>query len=297
MTIAGPSRDLIGYEGDPPVVTWPDRSRIAISLVVHYEEGSELAIGDGDALREPSGPEDWPLTKRDITGEGSFEYGSRAGFWRLLDVFDELDVKCTFSACALALERNPAAARQMRARGHEVMSQGWRWADLSRLTRDQERDHMRRAIASIAASTGERPLGWGSRYGASVNTRDLVVEDGGFVYDSDAYNDDLPYWTAVGGRRHLVIPHSLANNDEKFSFGGFGSPADFEKHLKADFDRLYREGETRPKMMSVGLHPRIAGHPGPAQGLANFITYAKSFPGVWFARRIDIAQHWLDHHG
>jgi peptidoglycan/xylan/chitin deacetylase (PgdA/CDA1 family) len=297
MAIDGPPRDLVGYEGRQPVVKWPGGAKIAISIVVHYEEGSERAIGDGDATREPSGPGDWPLTKRDITGEGAFEYGSRTGYWRLLDVFDEQDVKCTVCACAVALERNPVAAREMRGRGHDVMAQGWRSEDVSLLTREEERDRMRRAIDSITATTGERPLGWHCRYGPSVHTRQLLFEEGGFIYDSDAYNDDLPYWTQVGPIRHLVVPHSLANNDDKFSCGAFGSPADFEKHLKANFDQLYQEGETRPKMMSIGLHPRIVGHPGPAQGLANFIAYAKSFPGVWFARRIDIARHWIDHHG
>jgi len=156
---------------------------------------------------------------------------------------------------------------------------------------------IRRAVASITETTGERPLGWYCRYGPSVNTRELVVEEGGFLYDCDAYNDDLPYWTRVGDKRHLVIPYSLANNDGKFTFGAFGSPADFENYLKANFDQLYKEGATHPKMMSVGLHMRIVGHPGPAQALANFIEYAKSFPNVWFARRIDIARHWIDHHG
>jgi peptidoglycan/xylan/chitin deacetylase (PgdA/CDA1 family) len=295
---AGPPRDLVGYEGSPPVVTWPGGARIAISLVVNYEEGSELAIGDGDATREPSSMGvDWPLTKRDLAVEGMFEYGSRAGYWRLLDIFDEQEVKCTFYACALALERNRDAAREMRGRGHDVLSHGWRWEDVSLLTREQERDHIRRAVDSIAETTGERPLGWYCRYGPSINTRELVVEEGGFLYDCDAYNDDLPYWTEVGGKRHLVVPYSLANNDNKFNYGAFGSPADFETYLKANFDQLYKEGATHPKMMSIGLHMRIAGHPGPAQGLANFIEYAKSFPDVWFARRIDIVQHWIRHHG
>jgi peptidoglycan/xylan/chitin deacetylase (PgdA/CDA1 family) len=295
--VAGPPRDLIGYEGSPPIVAWPGGARIAISLVVNYEEGSELAIGDGDATREPSGPEDWPLTKRDLAGESQYEYGSRAGYWRLLDIFDEQDVKCTFYACAVALERNRDAAREMRGRGHDVISHGWRWEDVSLLTREEERDHIKRAVASITETTGERPLGWYCRYGPSVNTRELVVEEGGFLYDCDAYNDDLPYWTWVGDKKHLVIPYSLANNDGKFTFGAFGSPADFENYLKANFDQLYKEGATHPKMMSVGLHMRIVGHPGPAQGLSNFIEYAKSFPDVWFARRIDIAKHWIDHHG
>lgn len=297
MPVDGPRRDLVGYEGDLPAVKWPGGAKIAISLVVHYEEGSERAIGDGDATREPSGPEDWPLTKRDITGEGAFEYGARAGYWRLLNIFDEQDVKCTFCACAAALERNPVAAGEMRARGHEVMAHGWRREDVSLLTREEERDRIRRAVEAITAATGERPLGWHSWYGPSVHTRDLLVEAGGFLYDSDAYNDDVPYWAQVGASRHLVVPHSLANSDDKLSFGAFGSPADFENHLQANFDQLYHEGETRPKMMSIALHPRIIGHPGPAHALAKFIERAKSSPGVWFARRVDIARHWIDHHG
>src|SRR3954451_2669003 len=222
--IPGPKRDLVGYEGNPPQVSWPGGARVAISLVVNYEEDSELAIGDGDATREPSGPADWPLGKRDLAGEGAFEYGSRCGYWRLLDIFDEQDVKCTFYACAVALERNRDAAREMRPRGHDVISHGWRWEDVSLLSREEERDHIRRAVDSIAETTGERPLGWYCRYGPSVHTRELVVEEGGFLFDCDAYNDDLPYWTTVGGKKHLVIPYSLATNDGKFNFGAFGSP-------------------------------------------------------------------------
>lgn len=293
---AGPVRDLIGYEGNPPKVTWPNNARIAISLVVNYEEGSELAIGDGDATREPSGPASWPLTKRDLAGEGLFEYGSRCGYWRLLDIFDEQQVKCTFYACAVALERNRDAAREMRKRGHEVMSHGYRWEDVSLLTREQEREHIRLAVESIAETTGERPLGWYCRYGPSVHTRELVAEEGGFVYDCDSYNDDLPYWTEVKGKKHLVLPYSLMNNDGKFNFGAFGSPLDFQKHLKASFDQLYKEGATHPRMMSIGLHMRVAGQAGPAQALSNFIEYAKTFPGVWFARRIEIARHWMANH-
>jgi peptidoglycan/xylan/chitin deacetylase (PgdA/CDA1 family) len=294
--IAGSPRDVVGYEGKPPKVSWPGGARIAISLVVNYEEGSERSIGDGDADREPGGPTEFPLTFRDLGVETNFEYGSRAGYWRLLDIFDEQDVKCTFYACAVALERNRDAAKEMIPRGHEVMSHGWRWEDVSLLSRDEERDHIRRAIDSLAETTGERPLGWYCRYGPSVHTRELLIEEGGFVYDSDAYNDDLPYFTMVNDTKHLVVPYSLAHNDAKFQFGSFGSPVDFETHLKAAFDWLYKEGETHPKMMSIGLHMRIAGHPGRAQALANFIAYAKSFPGVWFTRRIDIANHWIAHH-
>jgi peptidoglycan/xylan/chitin deacetylase (PgdA/CDA1 family) len=299
MTIAdiqGPPRDLVGYEGNPPKVVWPGGARIAISLVVNYEEGSELSIGDGDATREPGGPHYFPLTARDLGVEGHYEYGSRVGYWRLLDVFDELDVKCTFYACAVALERNRDAAVEMRKRGHDVISHGWRWENHNLLTMEEEREHIRRAIVSITETTGERPLGWYCKYGPSVHTRELVAEEGGFLYDSDAYNDDLPYWTMVGSKKHLVIPYSLQTNDGKFNWDAFGSPLDFEKHLKANFDCLYREGQTHPKMMSIGLHLRLSGHPARAHALHKFIAYAKSFPGVWFARRIDIANHWIEHH-
>ena len=290
--IAGPPRDLVGYEGKPPKVTWPNGARIAISLVVNYEEGSERSIGDGDDTREPGGPAEFPLTFRDLGVETDFEYGSRAGYWRLLDIFDELDVKCTFYACAVALERNRDAAKEMIPRGHEVMSHGWRWEDVSLLSRDEERDHIKRAIDSLAETTGERPLGWYCRYGPSVNTRELLIEEGGFVYDSDAYNDDLPYFTMVGDTKHLVIPYSLANNDAKFNSGAFGSPLHFENHLRAAFDWLYKEGETHPKMLSIGLHCRLAGRPARAAALRRFIDYIQGHDRVWCARRLDIARHW-----
>jgi peptidoglycan/xylan/chitin deacetylase (PgdA/CDA1 family) len=298
--IPGPVRDVVGYNGNPPKVVWPGGARIAISLVVNYEEGSELAIGDGDAETErglsESQPRPWPRGKRDLAMESMYEYGSRVGYWRLLDIFDEHDVKCTFYACAVALERNREAAAQMRTRGHDVMSHGYRWEDVSLLSREEEREHIRLAIDSIEKTTGERPYGWYCRYGPSVHTRELVVEEGGFLYDSDAYNDDLPYWTDVNGTRHLVVPYSLVNNDARFGQAHFGPPGDFEDHLRYTFDRLYKEGETHPKMMSIGLHMRVIGHPARANALANFIAYAKSFPDVWFARRIDIAKHWIENH-
>jgi peptidoglycan/xylan/chitin deacetylase (PgdA/CDA1 family) len=297
----GPVRDVVGYNGRPPKVTWPGGARIAISLVVNYEEGSEPAVGDGDPLAErmlsevPVRP--WPAGKRDLAMETMYEYGARVGFWRLMDLFDELDVKSTFYACAVALERNRKAAREIGRRGHDLVCHGWRWEDVSLLTREEERDHIRRAVASITETTGERPLAWYCRYGPSVNTRELVVEEGGFLYDSDAYNDDLPYWTMVGDKRHLVVPYTLVNNDTRIASGQLGTPEAFDGHLRYTFDRLYKEGATHPKMMSIGLHMRLAGHPAPAQGLARFIEHAKSFPGVWFARRIDIARHWMEHHG
>ena len=216
-SIPGPVRDVVGYNGKPPKVTWPGGARIAISLVVNYEEGSELAVGDGDPAPErvlsESAVRPWPAGKRDLAMETMYEYGARVGFWRLMDIFDEHDVKSTFFVCAVALERNRKAARAIRDRGHDVVCHGYRWEDVTLLSREQEREHIRLAMESIAETTGERPLGWYCRYGPSVNTRELVVEEGGFVYDSDAYNDDLPYWTTVNGKKHLVIPYSLVNND------------------------------------------------------------------------------------
>jgi peptidoglycan/xylan/chitin deacetylase (PgdA/CDA1 family) len=287
-------RDLHGYAGNPPAVWWPGKARVALSLVVNYEEGSELAIGDGDATRERSR---WvqPLTIRDLAAESMYEYGSRAGFWRLMRIFDQAGVPATFYACAVALERNRIAAKAIPRAGHEVMSQGYRWEDVTLLTREEERWHMEMALESLTETTGETPTGWCCRYGPSVNTRELVVDNPHLQYDCDAYNDDLPFWTDMNGTAHLVVPHSLANNDIKFETGAFGSPRDYEDYLCANLDQLYAEGAETPKMMSVGIHMRLAGLPGRAQALKNFIAYAQSLGGVWFARRDEIAAHWREH--
>jgi allantoinase len=298
---AGPVRDLVGYNGHPPKVEWPHGARLAVSIVVNFEEGSERAIGDGDSVAEPGGAEITatsppPLGQRDLAMESMYEYGTRAGFWRLLRVFDDQDVKVTFFACAIALERNRDAAREITRHGHEACSHGYRWEDPNLLKRHEEREHMRLAVESIEATTGQRPLGWFCRYGPSVNTRELLVEHGGFMYDSDAYNDDLPYWVVVRDVKHLVIPYTMDANDMKFGRGYFGPPADFEQHLIYTFDRLYKEGSTTPQMMSIGLHMRLAGRPARAEAVDRFISYTKSFPDVWFARRIDIAAWWKTHY-
>lgn len=300
IDIPGPRRDVVGYGGQYPKVTWPNGARVAVSLVVNYEEGSELAVGDGDTRTERTlsevAPMPWPEGRRDLAMESMYEYGARAGFWRLMDIFDQFQVKSTFYACAVALERNRTAARLIREKGHDVVCHGYRWEDVSLLTREQEREHIRLAVKSIAETTGERPTGWYCRYGPSVHTRELVVEEGGFDFDCDAYDDDLPYWTMVGDRKHLVIPYTQVNNDTRFTHGHMGSPEAFEEHLRYTFDRLYKEGAHHPKMMSIGLHMRVAGQPARAQAVAKFIEYAKSFPEVWFARRFEIAQHWREHH-
>jgi peptidoglycan/xylan/chitin deacetylase (PgdA/CDA1 family) len=295
-----PSRDLVGYNGKPPLVEWPNGARVAVSLVVNFEEGSEHCIGDGDDRSDRIGVEanlyPWPDGERDLAVESMYEYGSRAGFWRLMDIFDEYGVPATFFAAALALERNPDAAALLRPRGHDVVSHGYRWEEPVFFSRDEERERIRMAVESIALTTGERPIGWYCRYGPSVNTRELLVEEGGFLYDSDAYNDDLPYWTMVGDTRHLVVPYSLASNDAGFSNGALGTPRAFFEYLCYHLDRLRAEGATYPKMMSVGMHMRMIGHPARAAAVARFIEYAQGFPDVWFARRDEIARHWIEHH-
>ena len=202
----------------------------------------------------------------------------------------------TFYACAVALERNPEVAAWLREAGHEPCSHGWRWEEVWRLSRDEEADHIRRAIDSIKETCGVRPSGWYCRYGPSVNTRELLVEEGGFVYDSDAYNDDLPYYVDVKGTRHLVIPYSMTYNDAKFGvLPGYGSPSDFVDNLKRGFDQLWDEGETHPRMMSIGLHPRLIGQASRIHALREFLEHAEKKGKVWFARRIDIANWWNEH--
>ena len=292
------TRDLVGYGPNPPVVQWPDGARIAISVVVNYEEGSEYSLLDGDPHGEASGefPSPVPVGERDLANESFYEYGSRVGVWRILNILDEAGVKSTFYVCALALERNPQVGPEIVRRGHEVMGHGNRWEEYFKMDRETERAAISNAVESITRTTGQRPLGWYCRYGPSVNTRELVVEEGGFVYDCNAYNDDLPYYTNVNGKNWLVIPYSLEVNDSPFWRTGMASPNNFFETARNSFDRLYEEGATHPKMMSVGLHCRIIGKPSRSVALKQFLAYAKEKPDVWFARRIDIARLWLEQH-
>lgn len=294
-------RDLIGYGEKPPQAAWPNGARIAVQIVMNYEEGSEYSIPDGDETSETYLTEVPGATvgpgKRDLIVESVYEYGSRAGFWRLMRMFSERGLLVTVFGAALALERNPEAARAIAAAGHEVCSHGWRWIGFQNMPEEEERAQMARAVASIERTIGQRPLGWYCRYAPSENTRRLVVEDGGFLYDSDAYNDDLPYWVRVGEKPHLVIPYTLDANDMKFSVApGFTSPSGYFEYLKDAFEVLYAEGKTTPKMMSVGLHTRLAGRPGRAAALARFLDHIAGREDVWIARRIDIARHWIAHH-
>ncbi len=291
-------RDLIGYGQHPPVVHWPNGARVAVSIVVNYEEGSERSLLDGDDFHETNNevPSPVPPGDRDLFNESFFEYGSRVGVWRLLDLFDRHKVKSTFYCCALALERNPEVARAIVARGHEVCGHGYRWEEYHSADEDYERDSIRKTVQSLERTTGVCPTGWFTRYGPSVNTRRLVAEEGGFVYDSMALNDDLPYYVAVNERPWLVIPYSFENNDARFWRGGLVSIGDFYEYLKESFDCLYEEGAARPKMMSIGLHCRITGTPARSRAVARFLEYATGFDGVWFARRDQIASHWLQNH-
>jgi len=293
-------RDLIGYGRYTPDPKWPGGAHLALQIVMNYEEGGERSILHGDTESESFLHEvvaTVPLSGvRNMNVESTYEYGSRAGFWRLLRLFDERGIKITVYAIAMALERHPEAAKALVEAGHEVMSHGWRWIDYQFVGEDEERAHMRRAIEILTRLTGTRPLGWYTGR-QSPNTRRLVVEEGGFLYDADSYNDDLPYWVTVSGKGHLVIPYTMDNNDMKFGgVQGFSTGEDFYTYLRDAFDILYAEGALAPKMMSVGLHMRLAGRPGRAAGLARFLDHVLKHDRVWICRRIDIARHWMATH-
>ena len=296
--IAGPRRDFVGYGSRVPRVHWPKGEQVAVNIVVNYEEGAEYSIPDGDSRNERVGelPDGVSSEWRDLRIESVHEYGSRAGVWRLMRMFDELQIDVTFFACAVALERNPQVADALRDSNHEVASHGWRWSEHWLQNREDERLRLKAAVQSISETCGRRPRGWYSRTMPSVHTRELVVEEGGFRYDADAYNDDLPYFVDVLGRQHLVVPYTAVTNDMRFATQGYSNPHDFFETCKSSFDYLWDEGATHPRMMSIGLHPRLIGQPGRAHVLRSFIEYALDKGGVWFARRIDIADHWWEHH-
>lgn len=295
-------RDMVGYGGRPPHPQWPGDARVAINIVFNYEEGSEANVLDGDPQAETSLNE-VPAGRhgpgvRDLGGEGLFEYGSRAGFWRLLRICTERGVTPTIYACALALERNPPAASAIAEAACDLCCHGYRWEDHFAMSEAYERERIAMAVASLERTVGYRPLGWYCRYAPSGNTRRLLVEEGGFLYDSDTYNDDLPYWVRVGERPHLVIPYVLDANDLRYASRApsWATGEHMFTYLRETFDMLYAEGATAPKMMTVGLHIRLAGRPGRALGLARFLDHALSHERVWFARRADIARHWHEVH-
>ena len=291
------NRDLVGYANKPPQGRWPNGARLAVSVVVNYEEGSERSHAMGDPDQESMtewGNYPMPPTIRNLAMESMYEFGSRVGVWRVMDILDSAKVQATFYACAVAFEQNPAVAKAAVAAGHEICSHGYRWEEVFRLTEDQEREHIRLAVESFQKTCGRRPLGWYCRYGPSERTRRLVVEEGGFLYDSDAYNDDSPYFVHVKGKRHLVIPYTPDVNDFCFwNSPGFIQAEDFYKYMKESFDVLYAESAKYPRIMSIGLHPRIVGRAGRVRALKWFIDYAKQFHDVWFTTRQEIAKAWL----
>jgi len=294
-----PTRNFIGYGEHPPDPQWPTGARLALNFVMNYEEGSEPSFQDGEHHTETGLTEAHGLNQmgdgRDLAAEGMFEYGSRVGFWRLVRLFEERGLPMTVFGCALALERNPLAAAKIRQMGYDVCCHGWRWIKHYELSEAQEREHIRLAIASLKKTIGARPLGWYCRYGPSVNTRRLLMEEGGFLYDSDYYGDELPLWQLVEGKPQLIVPYSLTNNDGKYA-GWMGTSDQWFGFLKDAFDMLYAEGAKTPKMMSVGLHMRLVGHPARAAGLQRFLDYVMSHEEVWITRRIDIAEHWRRTH-
>jgi putative urate catabolism protein len=293
-------RDLCGYAGKPPLPSWPGDARIALQFVVNYEEGGENCILHGDAaseafLSEIVGAQ--PIAgQRHMNMESIYEYGSRAGFWRLHRLFTERKLPVTVFGVAMALDRNPAVVAAMKSARWEIASHGYRWIDYQSVEEPIEREHLRKAIAIHEALCGERPQGWYLGR-CSPATHRLVAEEGGFVYNADSYADDLPYWDYSYATPQLMIPYTLDVNDMRFATPqGFNSGDQFFSYLKDSFDLLYAEGEDKPKMMSVGLHGRLAGRPGRAAAVERFLDYVAAKERVWIARRIDIAKHWLQYH-
>jgi len=293
-------RDMIGYGATLPHAHWPDNAKLALQFVINYEEGAENSVLHGDAaaeafLSEIIGAQ--PIAgARHMNMESLYEYGSRAGFWRLYRVFTSRGLPVTVYGVAMALERNPPAVAAMIAAGWEVASHGYRWIDYQHVPESVERQHLRKAIEIHSRVTGERPLGWYLGR-CSPNTRRLVAEEGGFIYDADSYADDLPYWDAAHGKPQLIVPYTLDANDMRFATAqGFNSGEQFFAYLKDTFDVLYREGASLPRMMSVGLHCRLAGRPGRTAALERFLDYAREHDRVWITRRIDIARHWIATH-
>src|SRR5436309_8069682 len=294
------TRDFVGYGAEPPHAQWPGDARIAVNFVINFEEGSELSYPAGDSVSEGGLTEmlgaDLGVTGRDLAAESMFEYGARVGFWRLHRIFTRFAVPVTIFGCARAFEANPPAAAAIAASDWDICSHGYRWTNHPGLSEAEERKQIAEAVELIRRTTGKTPLGWYCRYAPSENTRRLLVEHGGFLYDSDTYNDELPYWVRVNDRPHLVVPYSLTTNDSKFGRGVFFTADDYFTFVKDGFDVLYREGRTQPKMMSLGLHLRLIGHPSRAAGLERALDYMSHHKNVWFTRRLDIAKHWAATH-
>ncbi len=293
-------RDLIGYGPNPPKAAWPGGARIAVQFVLNYEEGGENCVLHGDTASETFLSEIINAKPfqgaRHMSMESLYEYGSRVGVWRIFKLFQKRGIPLTLFAVAMALERNPAVAEAAMEAGYEICSHGYRWIDYHGVPEDVEREHIAKAVQIIKRLTGKAPEGWYTGR-TSENTRRLVVEHGGFVYDADDYSDDLPFWTKVNNSPQLIVPYTLDTNDMRFaSAQGFNSGEQFYTYLKDCFDALYEEGEETPRMMSVGLHCRIVGRGARIKSLERFLDYVLSHEDVWCCRRIDIAHHWRATH-
>jgi peptidoglycan/xylan/chitin deacetylase (PgdA/CDA1 family) len=288
-------RDLLGYGATPPDPRWPGGARVAVSFVLNVEEGSEVSVAEGDERNEAV----YEVIDRlegipDPCLESHFDYGTRAGWWRIMKAFDDAGARCTVSACGRAVERTPSLAADAVARGHEVSAHGWRWESHARMAEADERIAIARTVAAIEAATGVRPVGWHTRSASSPNTRRLLMEEGGFLYDSDWYGDDLPTTLRAGERPYVVLPYAFDTNDMQFQHTHrFVRAPDVSGDVLDAFDGLWREGAHAPKMMSIGLHLRMLGRPGRMQSLVDMLTEMTRRPGVWIARRDEIARHWV----
>jgi putative urate catabolism protein len=292
-------RDLVGYGRTPPNPEWPGGARVAVQVVLNYEEGGENAVIHGDAASEAFlsdivGAAPWP-GQRHMNMESIYEYGSRAGFWRIWRLFTRLGLPLTVYGVATALARNPEAVAAMKEAGWEIASHGLKWIEYKDFSREDEAAHMAEAIRLHTEATGERPLGWYTGR-CSEQTTGLVMEEGGFLYSSDSYADDLPYWIQGPKAPHLVIPYTLEANDMRYASNGYVTGDDFYHYLRDSFDVLYAEGAEAPKMMSIGLHCRLIGRPGKIMGLMKFLDHIARHDRVWVPRRVDIARHWMKVH-
>jgi len=283
-------RDFAGYRGRPPAIAWPGGARLAVSFVLNFEEGAEFSVSDGDARNEAIYEVTDRLEGPDPCIDSHFEYGTRAAWWRILDLFDRYGLPLTLSACGRAVERSPWLARDAVARGHEVSAHGWRWESHAGMAESAERTAIARTVEAITRATGARPVGWHTRSAPSANTRRLLLEEGGFLYDSDAYNDDLPYTLAIQGRRHVVLPYAFDSNDMHYFHTQRFAGRNFADYVIDAADWLQGEGG---RMLSVGLHLRMIGRPGRIGALKAILDHISSMQGVWVARRADIARHWL----
>ncbi|AWI74142.1 allantoinase [Parazoarcus communis] len=297
-------RDLIGYGRNPPHANWPGKARVAVQFVLNYEEGGENCVLHGDPgseqfLSELFNAASYP--ERHMSMEGIYEYGSRVGAWRILREFERRGLPLTIFGVSTALERHPEMTAAFREFGHEIACHGWKWIHYQGVDEEIEREHMRIGMEIIERLTGERALGWYTGRD-SPNTRRLVADYGGFLYDSDYYGDDLPFWTQVektdgSTTPHLIVPYTLDTNDMRFALPqGFSHGDEFFEYLRDAFDVMYAEGEERPAMMSVGMHCRLLGRPGRFRALQRFLDHIEKHDRVWVCRRVDVARHWIEHH-